>query len=74
VMIWEPPNPELYSQEVFSNFDNMTIELRDRLGNLIDFQSYCGFTMTFCIQREIEIADPKERLKNLQNLNQLSSI
>ena len=74
VMIWEPTNPERYSKEIFSNFNNMTIELRDRLGNLIDFQSYCSFTMTFCIQREIEIADPKERLKNLQNLNQLSSV
>jgi len=74
VMIWEPPNPELYSQEVFSNFDNMVIELRDRTGNLIDFQSYCSFTMLFCIEREIEVADSKDRLKNLQNLNQLSSV
>lgn len=74
VMIWEPTNPELYSQDIFSNWDNMTIELRDRTGNLIDFQSYCSFTMTFCIEREIEVADPKDRLKNLQNLNQLSSV
>ena len=74
VMVWEPTNPELYSQEVHSNFDNMTIELRDRSGALIDFQSYCSFTMTFSVVREIEIPDPKERLKNLQNLNQLSSV
>lgn len=74
VFVWEPSSPELYSQEVHSNFDNMTIELRDRTGNLIDFQSYCSFTMTFYIEREIEIPDPKERLKNLQNLNQLSSV
>lgn len=74
VMVWEPANPELYSQEVHSNFDNMTIELRDRTGSLIDFQSYCSFTMTFSVVREIEIPDPKERLKNLQNLNQLSSV
>ena len=74
VMVWEPTSPELYSQEVFSNFDNINIELRDRTGSLIDFQSYCSFTMTFCIERQIEIADPKDRLKNLQNLNQLSSV
>jgi hypothetical protein len=74
VFVWEPSSPELYSQEVHSNFDNMTIELRDRTGNLIDFQSYCSFTMTFYIEREIEIPDPKDRLKNLQNLNQLSSV
>ena len=74
VMVWEPTNPDLYSQEVHSNFDNMSIELRDRFGNLIDFQSYCSFTMTFSVVREIEIPDPKDRLKNLQNLNQLSSV
>ena len=74
LMVWEAYNSELYSQEVFSNFDNMVIELRDRTGNLIDFQSYCSFTMLFCIEREIEITDPKDRLKNLQNLNQLSSV
>lgn len=74
VFVWEPSNPDLYSQEVHSNFDNMVIELKDRTGNLIDFQSYCSFTMTFYIEREIEIPDPMERLKNLQNLNQLSSV
>jgi hypothetical protein len=74
VMVWEPTNPELYSQEIHSNFDNMVIELRDRTGNLIDFQSYCSFTMTFSVMREIEIPDSKDRLKNLQNLNQLSSV
>jgi hypothetical protein len=73
-LVWENNAPELYEQEIFSNFDNMVIELRDRTGNLIDFQSYCSFTMLFCIEREIEVADPKDRLKNLQNLNQLSSV
>jgi hypothetical protein len=74
VMVWEPTNPDLYSQEIHSNFDNMVIELRDRTGNLIDFQSYCSFTMTFSVERTIEMPDSKERLKNLQNLNQLSSV
>lgn len=74
VMVWEPTNPDLYSQEIHSNFDNMVIELRDRTGNLIDFQSYCSFTMTFSVERTVEMPDSKERLKNLQNLNQLSSV
>ena len=74
VFVWEPNNPELYSQEVHSNFDNMVIELKDRTGNLIDFQSYCSFTMTFYIERDVEIPDPKDRLKSLQNLNQMSSV
>jgi len=74
IMVWEPTNPDLYSQEIYSNFDNMVIELRDRTGNLIDFQSYCNFNMTFSVERTLEIPDPKDRLKNLQNLNQLSSV
>ena len=74
VMTWEPTNPDLYSQEIHSNFDNMVIELRDRNGNLIDFQSYCSFTMTFSVERTIELPDSRDRLKNLQNLNQLSSV
>jgi hypothetical protein len=77
----KPNNIFKYSSLIINNLslnynipDNINIELRDRTGSLIDFQSYCSFTMTFCIERQIEIADPKDRLKNLQNLNQLSSV
>lgn len=73
-LIWENNTPEIYSQEVHNNYDNLTIELKDRNGNLIDFYDHCNFNLTFSIEREIEIPDPKERLKNLQNLNQLSSV
>lgn len=73
-LIWENNTPELYSQEVHNNFDNLVIELKDRNGNLIDFYDHCNFNLTFSIEREIEIPDPKDRLKNLQNLNQLSSV
>ena len=73
-LIWENNTPELYSQEVHTNYDNLAIELKDRNGNLIDFYDHCNFNLTFSIEREIEIPDPKERLKNLQNLNQLSSV
>ena len=73
-LVWENHTPELYSQEVHSNYDNLTLELKDRNGNLIDFFNQCNFNMTFSIEREIEMPDPRERLKNLQNLNQLSSV
>lgn len=73
-LVWENHTPELYSQEVHSNYDNLTLELKDRNGNLIDFFDQCNFNMTFSIEREIEMPDPRERLKNLQNLNQLSSV
>lgn len=73
-LIWENNTPEIYSQEVHNNYDNLVIELKDRNGTLIDFYDHCNFNLTFSIEREIEIPDPKERLKNLQNLNQLSSV
>lgn len=73
-LVWENNAPELYQQEIFSNYDNLVIELKDKNGNKIDFFNECNFNMSFSIVRELEMADPKERLKNLQNLNQLSSV
>lgn len=73
-LLWENNAPELYSQEIHSNFDNMVVELKDRNGQKIEFFNNCNFNMTFSIEREVEVADAKDRLKNLQNLNQLSSI
>ena len=73
-LIWENQNSDVYSQEMYSNFDNLTIEIRSKDGKLVPFQSNCQFNMTFSIERELEQPDPKERLKNLQNFNQLSSV
>jgi hypothetical protein len=73
-LIWENYNSDIYSQEIFSNFDNLTIEIRSKDGNLVPFKANCQFNMTFIIERELEQTDPKERLKNLQNFNQLSSV
>lgn len=72
--IWENYNSDIYSQEMYSNFDNLTIELRSKDGKLIPFKSNCQFNLTFIIERELEQPDPKERLKNLQNFNNLSSV
>lgn len=73
-LIWENYNSDIYSQEIFSNFDNLTIEIRSKDGKLVPFKANCQFNMTFTIERELEQPDPKERLKNLQNFNQLSSV
>jgi hypothetical protein len=73
-LIWENYNSDIYSQEIFSNFDNLTIEIRSKDGTLVPFKPNCQFNMTFTIERELEQTDPKERLKNLQNFNQLSSV
>ena len=73
-LIWENQNSDVYSQEMYSNFDNLTIEIRSKDGKLVPFQSNCQFNMTFSIERELEQPDPMERLKNLSNFNQLSSV
>jgi hypothetical protein len=73
-LIWENYNSDIYSQEIFSNFDNLNIEIRSKDGSLVPFKANCQFNMTFTIERELEQPDPKERLKNLQNFNQLSSV
>lgn len=73
-LIWENYNSDIYSQEIFSNFDNLAIEIRSKDGSLVPFKANCQFNMTFTIERELEQPDPKERLKNLQNFNQLSSV
>jgi hypothetical protein len=73
-LIWENYNSDIYSQEIYSNFDNLTIEIRSKDGRLVPFKANCQFNMTFTIERELEQTDPKDRLKNLQNFNQLSSV
>jgi len=73
-LIWENYNSDIFSQEIYSNFDNLTIEIRSKDGRLVPFKANCQFNMTFTIERELEQTDPKERLKNLQNFNQLSSV
>ena len=73
-LIWENYNSDIYSQEMYSNFDNLTIEIRSKDGKLVPFKSNCQFNMTFSIERELEQPDPKDRLKNLSNFNQLSSV
>jgi hypothetical protein len=73
-LVFENVNSDIYSQEVHNNFDNLTIEIRDKNGNLIPFKSYCNFNMTFIMTRIIQQQSTADRLKNLQNFNLLSSV
>ncbi len=73
-LVFENFNSDNYKQEIYSNFDNLTIEIRTKDGLLLPFKANCNFNMTFNIEREIEDISPMDRLKNLQNFNQLSSV
>jgi len=73
-LVFENFNSDNYKQEVYSNFDNLIIEIKTKDGKLLPFKANCQFNMTFTIEREVEEIKPEDRLKNLQNFNQLSSV
>jgi hypothetical protein len=73
-LVWENLNSDVYSQDVINNFDNLTIEIRDKSGALIPFKSYCSFNMTFFMTRNIQQQNVNDRIKNIQNFNMLSSV
>jgi hypothetical protein len=73
-LVFENVNSDIYSQDVINNFDNLTIEIKDKAGRLIPFKSYCNFSMTFIMTRTIAQQTVNDRIKNIQNFNMLSSI
>jgi hypothetical protein len=73
-LVFENANSDIYSQEVINNFDNLTIEIKDKEGRLIPFKSYCNFSMTFIMTRTIAQQSVNDRIKNIQNFNLLSSV
>lgn len=73
-LVFENLNSDNYKQEIYSNFDNLIIEIKTKDGKLLPFKANCQFNMTFTIERELEEIKPEDRLKNLQNFNQLSSV
>jgi hypothetical protein len=73
-LVFENLNSDNYKQEIYSNFDNLTIDIKTKDGTLLPFKANCQFNMTFTVEREIEDVKPEDRLKNLQNFNQLSSV
>ena len=73
-LVWENLNSDVYSQDVINNFDNLTIEIRDKSGALIPFKQYCSFNMTFFMTRNIQQQNVNDRIKNIQNFNLLSSV
>ena len=74
VLTWENMNSDIYEQEIYSNFENLVIELRTKSGILIPFKDNANFSLTFYVIREIEEISPQDRINNLRNFNQLSSV
>ena len=65
-MTFVPQDGDLYRQEIQSNFDNMSFELRGTNGALIPLFEGAEFNMTFIIEREIYQPTNDDR-KSAQN-------
>ncbi len=72
-LIWEALT-DIYSQTIVSNFDNMTIEIRDTNGNLIPLKNSCDLNMMFVIERDLPSQSAEERVASLRNINRITSI
>ena len=65
-MTFVPNDPFLYRQEILTNFDNMSVELRGPNGKLIPLFDGAECSFTFIIEREIFQPTNEDR-KNAQN-------
>jgi hypothetical protein len=57
-----PTTPDVYRQEIVSNFDNVTFQLKDTFGNLLPLFEGTEFNITFVIEREIVQPNNEDRM------------
>jgi len=74
MLTFVPTNPDVYKQEIISNFDTMTIELRDPDGNLLPLFPGAEFNFTFVIEREIIQPTNEDRVKSTADYAQFSTM
>jgi hypothetical protein len=67
--VFEPVSPDVYSQEILNNWDEMRIYLTDAKGQLIKFINQAEITFTFSVLREYIVPSAEDRIKNLMNYN-----
>jgi hypothetical protein len=65
---------DLWKQNVHSNFDFITFELRDTRGILIDLDPDSDFNITFKITRYIEELSKEDRIYNMSQYQKLGQI
>jgi hypothetical protein len=63
---WEATD-ELYSQDVFSDFGNVSFSIKDKNGDIIPFDSTAKINIVFSIERTIRYPSPEEKLRAIQN-------
>lgn len=67
--VFEPVSPDVYSQEILNNWDEMRIYLTDAKGQMIKFINQAEITFTFSVLREYIVPSAEDRIKNLMNYN-----
>jgi hypothetical protein len=73
-LTFPPISPDLYRQEIVSNFDYMTFQLRDKYGGLIPLPSSCEANFTFVIEREITEPTNADRMYSIGSYTQFSNM
>lgn len=66
---FEPVSPEVYSQEILNNWDELRIYLTDQKGQMIKFINQAEITFNFSVVREYVVPSAEDRIKNLINYN-----
>jgi hypothetical protein len=66
---FEPSSPEIYTQEIQNNFDELRVYLTDNKGQTIRFINQAEITFTFAINRQYIVPNSEDRIKNLMNYN-----
>ena len=69
-----PTTPDVYRQEIVSNFDNVTFQLRDINGNILPLFAGCEFNITFVIEREIIQPNNEDRLGAVSDFAEFSTM
>lgn len=66
---FEPTSPEVYTQEVINNWDELRIYLTDSKGQRINFINQAEFGFTFSVTRDYIVPTAEERIRSLMNYN-----
>lgn len=58
---------DILKQEISPDFNMFDITVKDKNGNIIQFEETAQFSINFSIEREIYFQNPEEKLKQIQN-------
>lgn len=66
---FEPVSPDIYSQEIVNNWDEMRIYLTDHKNQIIRFINQAEMTFNFSVTRDYIVPSAEDRIKNLMSYN-----